>query len=433
MTSSTDRATSARRAIIHVDMDAFFVSVELLYRPELAGLPVVVGGSGSRGVVAAASYEARAHGVYSAMPSVRARRLCPDAVFLPADHDRYRQASDAVMGIFGDFTPMVEPISLDEAFLDVSGARSQYGSVRRIAEAIRRRIKVETRLPCSVGIAPNKFLAKLASEAAKPRARASGPIDGPGIFEIDAGRELEFLHPLPVSSLWGVGPATRARLERIGVTTVGQLARVPEDAVRVALGTAAGDHLCRLASGLDDRPVEPNRKPKSVGHEETFATDRFDYRSIHRDLVAMSDRVASRLRRAGLGGRTVTVKVRFGDFRTITRSVSGDRAIDTAPAVLDRARRLLADVDLSPGIRLLGVSVSGLAGAGPRQLSFDQLDTDDVRSDIAATVDEIRGRFGDDAIKAAVLAAPAAAPRRQKSQNMARIGQPDRDRSPGGR
>lgn len=397
---------AADRTILHVDMDAFFVSVELLARPELRGQPVVVGGRGARGVVAAASYEARAHGVFSAMPSARAVRLCPHAVFLPGDHATYAQVSRRVMEIFGRFTPLVEPLSLDEAFLDVTGARRLHGDGVAIAQAIRDRVRAEEGLECSVGVAPSKFLAKLASSEAKPRASFDGPLPGPGVLEIRSGEELEFLHPLPVSKLWGVGPATHERLTRLGVRTIGELAALDQATIIAALGVGVGTHLHRLAHGIDERSVEPDRPVKSISHEETFATDLVDREAVYRELVRQSDAVAARLRQADLTGRTVTVKVRFGDFDTITRSATVGVPIDTGPDLARTAKRLVSEIDLGRGIRLLGVGISGLASDTPRQLSFDELTTDQGASadwqSASRVVDDIRDRYGDSAIGPAV-------------------------------
>jgi DNA polymerase-4 len=391
------------RTILHVDMDAFFVSVELLRRPELRGQPVVVGGAGVRGVVAAASYEARAFGVHSAMPSLRARRLCPHAVFLAGDYAAYNEVSGRVMEIFRSFTPLVEPISLDEAFLDVTGARRLHGSGSEIARAIRTRVLEAEGLTCSVGVATNKFLAKLASEVAKPKASPEGPRFGPGVTVVEPGRELAFLHPLPVRALWGVGPATMAKLERLGVRTVGELAALSEDTVVGSLGSAHGRHLHQLAHAVDDRAVEPDLEPKSIGHEETFARDHHQLATLEREAVRMSDAVANRLRRHGLAGRTVIVKVRFRDFRTITRSVTLPSPVDGGQAVARAAKQLLAQVDPAMGVRLLGVSVSGLKPAAARQLSLDPADADGW-DEAGDAIEAIRHRFGDDAIVPATLA-----------------------------
>lgn len=385
------------RTIVHVDMDAFFVSVELLRRPELRGRPVVVGGTGDRGVVAAASYEARAYGVFSAMPSTRARRLCPHAVFLPGDHAHYGEVSGRVMTIFRSHTPLVEPLSLDEAFLDVTGARRSEGDGAAIGRAIRSEVLAEEGLTCSVGVAATKMVAKLASEAAKPRPTPSGPEPGEGVRVVPPGGEDAFLRPLPARALWGVGPATLARLERLGVRTVGDIADLPDPALVGAVGAANGRHLGRLARGIDPRPVEPDLRAKSIGHEETFPADLHDPADLEREIVRMADAVAWRLRRDGRAARTVTLKVRFGDFRTITRSVTPPRAVDDSPVLADAARALLREVDPAPGVRLLGVTGSGLVEAAGRQLSFDDVEGPDWH-DASGAVDAIRDRFGDTAI-----------------------------------
>ncbi len=389
--------------ILHVDMDAFFVSVELIDHPELRGRPVVVGGAGDRGVVAAASYEARSFGIHSAMSSVRARRLCPHAVFLHGRHDRYGEVSAQVMEIFTSFTPLVEPISLDEAFLDVRAARRLHGPPTRIAADIRRRVHDEVGITCSVGIAPSKFVAKLASEAAKPRASVDGPRPGLGVKVVAADQVLDFLWPLPVSALWGVGPATLTRLNRLGVSTIADLADMPVELVTAALGTAAGRHLHALANGIDGRAVEPVRPLKSVGHEETFAQDHHSHATLDREVVRLADAVGSRLRGHGLAGRTVTLKVRFSDFHTITRSTSRAEATDSTPVITREAKQLLAAVDPSPGVRLIGVSVSGLSQGAARQLSLDEAGSTGW-DDATDAVDAIRARFGRAAIGPATLA-----------------------------
>jgi DNA polymerase-4 len=393
------------RTILHVDMDAFFVSVELRRRPELVGQPVVVGGTGNRGVVAAASYEARRYGVHSALPSAIARRRCPHAVFLPGDHELYGEVSTQVHEIFGRYTPLIEPLSLDEAFLDVSGAIRLFGEGVQIAQRIRDDVHRELDLTCSVGVAPNKFLAKMASVQAKPIASPAGIEPGAGVVEVRPGEELTFLHPLPVRRLWGVGPKTHEKLDRLGVRTIGDLAELPEGTLVAALGPASGQHLLALAKGLDARPVEVERDPKSIGHEETYPHDLHELDDLDRELVRLSDAVASRLRRFGSGARTVTLKVRFAGFRTVTRSVTLPSGIDTGPEIVAAVKPLLHTLDVSPGVRLLGVSASHFAdrseqldlfsdaGDGPIQGSSSQ---DPQRS--AAAIDEIRERFGAAAI-----------------------------------
>jgi DNA polymerase IV len=392
---------SARATIAHVDMDAFFVSVEVLDDPSLGGRPVVVGGAGDRGVVAAASYEARAFGIHSAMPSARVRRLCPHAVFVPGRHHRYAEISQRVMAIFADVTPLVEPLSLDEAFLDLTGAERLLGPAPEIAAEIRRRVRRSEGLDCSVGLATTKLVAKLASAAAKPRVVGRRVEPGPGVTVVQAGREREFLAPLPVRALWGVGPKTFERLNRLGISTVGELAGLPLELLVTTVGDAHGRHLHAVANARDHRRVEPARAIKSLSHEETFARDLVAPDDLDRELVRLADAVAARLRGAGLAGRTVQVKVRFGDFRTLTRSVTLDGAVDRSAPILDAARRLLAVVDTSPGVRLLGVGVASLGAQRGEQLTFDSLGA--IRPVAEPAVDEIRQRFGSGAIGPASL------------------------------
>ncbi|MCA1683276.1 MAG: DNA polymerase IV [Actinobacteria bacterium] len=394
------------RAILHVDMDAFYASVEVLEDPSLAGKAVVVGGTGNRGVVASCSYEARAYGVRSAMPSGRAKRLCPHAVFLPGSFERYADYSRRLHEVLLSFTPLVEGIALDEAFLDVGGARRLLGPAPQIGASIRRRITDDLGLSASVGVATCKFVAKLASEAAKPTASPSGAIPGAGVFVVEPGEEIAFLHPHPVEALWGVGPATRARLERFGVRTVGDLAALPVDTLVGALGQSLGRHLHDLSWARDDRPVEPERAVKSIGHEETFATDLFDVDRLHVQVVRQCDAVATRLRRAGVAGRTVTLKVRFGDFRTITRSRTVARPLRAGPAVARVAAELLDGVDCGPGVRLVGVSVSNLGPPEAEQLRLDDPvapDEEVAADEVATAVEAVRARFGDTAVGPAAL------------------------------
>src|SRR5579862_3072423 len=363
-------AEAAEPGILHVDLDAFFAAVEVLLDPSLAGRPVIVGGAGNRGVVAACTYEARVYGIHSAMPSTRARRLCPHAVFLPGRYDRYAEYSARLHEVFAHYTPMVEGIALDEAFLDVSGARRLLGPAEEIAWSIRREIKATLGLDASVGVAATKFVAKLASEAAKPVADPRGTRPGRGVVVITPGTELAFLHPLPVRALWGVGPATHKRLERFGVVTVGDLAALPLESLTTALGASLGAHLHELAWGRDPRRVEPDRAVKSVSHEETYARDLHDRAELAVEAVRLADGVASRLRQAELAGRTVTIKVRYHDFATVTRAHTLPEAVDSGRAIARVATTLLEGIDPSAGVRLLGVAVSNLAHGASRQLSL---------------------------------------------------------------
>ena len=395
------------RTILHVDMDAFFVACEVRRNPSLAGRPVIVGGAGERGVVAAASYEARVHGVFSAMPSVRAKRLCPHALFLRGDYQLYSDTSAEVHQIFHAVTPLVEPIALDEAFLDVTGARRRLGSGGEIAAQVRSEVRERLGLACSVGVASTKLVAKLASEAAKPKVSPAGIRPGPGVVVVPSEDELEFLQGHPVQALWGVGPATLERLRRLGVSTVGDLAALPEASLVGVLGQANGRHLHQLANGLDDRPVEPDRPLKSVGHEETFSSDLHTHDALERELVRLCDSVASRLRAANVRGRTITVKLRFHDFRTITRASTVPHAVDTGPVILHAATALLREVDVASGVRLLGVSASGLSSKGVEQLTLGiDAEDDGPWEQASEAIDAIRRKFGTEAIAPASLAGP---------------------------
>jgi DNA polymerase-4 len=394
-------------------MDAFYAAVEALDEPSLRGRPLIVGGTGRRGVVASCSYEARAYGVRSAMPSGRARQLCPHAIFVAGRFDRYAEVSCSIHAVFEEYTPLVEGISLDEAFLDVSGSERLFGPGPLIAAAIRGRIATELGLVCSVGVAPVKFLAKLASEAAKPTASLAGVAAGAGVVVVEPGQELAFLHPLPIEALWGVGPATAERLRRLGVTTVGALAVVPERVLEAAVGGAHGRQLSRLAQGVDERAVEPDRDIKSVSHEETYAVDVFDRSELEREIVRMADAVAGRMRRAGVAGRTVGLKVRYGDFVTLTRSRTSPGALGEGPLIASIAAGLLDAVDVSPGVRLLGVGVSNLTPLGAEsaeQLRFDvgglpRPGSTQPRSwrEASGAVDAVRDRFGNGAVGPATL------------------------------
>jgi DNA polymerase-4 len=407
-----------QRSILHVDMDMFYVAVELRDDPGLRGLPVVVGGEGPRGVVAAASYEARKFGVFSAMSSSQARRQCPKAVFLPGRPAVYREVSGQVHEIFRSYTPLVEGIALDEAFLDVTGALRRFGAAVAIADDIRRRVADEIGITCSVGVAANKFVAKIASKAAKPRVRGDSIDPGAGVVMVEAGREVEFLHPLPVRALWGVGPATHARLDRIGVKTVGDLATIGVEHLVTALGESAGRHLFELSWGRDDRPVESEREAKSIGHEETFLEDIVDHDELRRHLVRLCDAVAARVRANGVRARTLTLKVKFANFRSITRSITPDVARSSGPGFVDALGPLLAAIDARQGVRLLGVSAAQFEDAdgpaGPVQASLFDEPADDQRAAVderrvdeatwasaSGVMDDIRRKFGGDAIRTA--------------------------------
>ncbi len=414
-------------AILHVDMDSFFASVEVLDHPELAGRPVIVGGSGARGVVASCTYEARAFGVRSAMPSVRARQLCPHAVFVDGHYSRYSELSGQLLEVLRTATPLVEPIGLDEAFLDVTGARRLQGPPEVIAHRLRADVAARLSLDCSIGVGRSKLVAKLASRAAKPRASRSGTRPGRGVVVVPPDQELAFLHPLPVEALWGVGPATTARLHALGVRTVGELAALPEQTVLRRLGRSHGSHLIGLARGHDPAPVVPDRAAKSIGHEETFRHDEHDPAALARHAVRMAESVSEQARGAGLVGRTVSIKVRFPDFTTITRSHSAGSVVDTGAAVGAVALALLGAVDVSPGVRLLGVSLSGLEPAPTsRQMAFDLAEgppaghgtartgatgTDAARvqegwQDVTAAVDAVRARYGREALGSAAMVRP---------------------------
>jgi DNA polymerase IV len=386
--------------ILHVDLDAFFASVEQLDDPSLRGKPVIVGGLGNRGVVSAASYEARTYGVHSAMPMARARRACPHATFLAPRFARYSECSEAVMAILLSASPLVEQLSVDEAFVDVAGSRRLFGSALEIAERLRARIHGEIGLTASVGVASTKFLAKLASELAKPD----------GLLVVPPGTERDFLAPLPVSRLWGVGPATLRRLDRMGLRTIGDVAEVPEDVLTAALGSSLGQHLRALARNDDERAVVPERAAKSIGAEETFAVDLRTRADCERELLRLSDRVCTRLRRAQLGARTITLKVRFANFETKTRARTLSEATDISAVVLDTARELLEQFEPARGIRLLGISLSQL-GEPPETQGVLAVDAGDStererrqrRADIERAVDDVRERFGSGSVRPAVL------------------------------
>ncbi|HLZ37025.1 MAG TPA: DNA polymerase IV [Mycobacteriales bacterium] len=380
--------------ILHVDMDAFYASVELRRRPELRGRPMIVGGAGTRGVVLSATYEARAFGVHSAMPMMRARRLCPQAVVLPPDPRAYATTSAGVMEIFRSVTPLVEPLALDEAFLDVAGASRRLGSPVQIAELLRARVVDEQGITCSVGVAPSKFVAKLASATCKPD----------GLLVVPADQVVAFLHPLPVGALWGVGERTEEVLVRLGLRTVGDLAHTPVETLRRALGPALGAHLAALAWGRDERSVVPDEPERSIGAEETFPRDVDDPEAIHRELLRLAERVAARLRAAGLAGRTVSIKVRFADFTTLTRARTLPHVTDVGHEIYTVARGMYDALGLDRArLRLVGVRVEGLADAAtqPRQLLLTEWASGWREAERA--VDRATHRFGAGSVRFAAL------------------------------
>lgn len=387
--------------ILHVDMDAFFALVSMRSRPELHGRPVIVGGDG-RSVVLSATYEARALGVHSAMPMSRARRLAPQAVILEPDFPAYQEVSRNVMALFDSITYLVEPLSLDEAFLDVSGAIRRLGSATTIAQLIRARVHDEQHITCSVGVATTKFVAKLASTHSKPD----------GLLVIPADKVIEFLHPLPVGALWGVGEKTEQQLTRLGLRFVADIANTPLASLRRSLGQAAGSHLFELSWGRDPRGVSPHEPDKSVGNEETFGEDTSDPELIHAHLLRLSDRVAGRLRASGYVGRTVAIKVRFADFTTVSRSRTLPRHTDVGKEIYDTARGLYDALNPSRvRVRLVGVRIEGLADAEsePQQLLLGEPDIGLRDAEVA--VDALRAKYGDLAVRPARLVDPDPRPR----------------------
>jgi DNA polymerase-4 len=372
--------------ILHVDMDAFYASVEERDRPELVGKPVIVGGTPQgRGVVAAANYVARTFGVHSAMPAITAKRLCPQGVFLKPRMEHYAEISDQVRSIFSTYTPLVEPLSLDEAFLDVTGSQALFGPAEAIGRAIRQEIRSRLGLIASVGVAPNKFLAKIASDLEKPD----------GFVVVDPKSIQEFLDPLPVGRIWGVGKVTGGTFDSLGIQSIGQLRRTPIEVLRRHFGNYA-EHLWNLSHGIDDRPVTPEHEAKSISHEKTFAKDLEDPETMRAWLLELSEQVACRLRRHGLQGRTVHIKVRFFDFHTITRA----RTLPHATNVTQEIWRAAADMfaERLPArrrhVRLLGVGVSGFDRPLQTQLPLFSDEQHERDSRLDRVADAIKEKFG---------------------------------------
>ena len=382
--------------VLHIDMDAFYASVELISRPELKGTPVIVGG-GSRSVVLSATYEARRFGSHSAMPMTRARRLCPQATVVEPSHGRYSRVSAGVMEIFRSVTPLVEPLSLDEAFLDVAGAVRRLGRPREIGQLIRDRVADEQGITCSVGVATTKFVAKLASTRSKPD----------GMLVVPASGVVAFLHPLPVGALWGVGEKTEKELTRLGLHTVGDIAHTPRNTLVRALGPAAGSHLHALSWGRDERRVVAHEPDKSIGAEETFSRDVDDPDVVRRELLRLAERTAARLRTAGLAGRTVSVKIRFADFTTITRARTLAEPTDVAAVLYATARQLYEALGLDRArLRLVGIRVEGLieSESAPHQLLLGE--RAQGRREVEQAADRAARRFGDGTVRPASLVDP---------------------------
>jgi DNA polymerase-4 len=386
--SSVDSSTAP---ILHVDLDAFFASVELLDHPELVDKPVVVAGKSLRSVVTAANYPARKYGVRSAMPLGQAMRLCPKAIVLEPHFEKYRHYSQRVMAIFDEMTPLVERLGIDEAFLDVSGARSLIGSPAEVATIIRRRVQEETRLTCSIGAAATKFVAKLASGRAKPD----------GLLVIPESETLAFLHPLPVGALWGVGGVTEEALTKRGLRTIGDIAATPLVTLQRAVGEASGRKLHDLANGIDPRSVTTRAEEKSIGHEITFETDVTDADLLRRELLRLSTQVAARLRDAGITGHTVVLKLRYGDFTTITRSRKLAEPTDLARRIYEEVRSSYEALGAHRGVRLIGVRVEQLGDGAPGQLGL--WDTDEGWREAERAIDGVSEKFGRGVVGPAAL------------------------------
>jgi len=379
--------TEATATILHVDMDAFYASVAERDDPSLRGKAVVVG-AGARGVVLSANYAARKYGIRAAMPVGRAKRMAPHAIFVTPDHQRYSEVSAKVMTIFDSFTPLVEPISLDEAFLDVTGARKLLGTGREIAVEIRRQVEASEGITCSVGIAPSKFIAKLASGHCKPN----------GILEIPADRILNFLHPLPVNAIWGVGPKTAETLERLGLRTVADIANLPRATLIRALGQASGASLYELAWGRDYRDVTPNEPDKSISAAETFAQDIDDPEEILQEFLRLTEKAAARLRENDYYAKTISIKVRFADFSTISRSKTLPLPIDGTHDIYEIAKSLYLALNLDRArLRLVGISLDNLSEAAPEQLLLGAREKGWREADTA--IDRAKLRFGGDSVR----------------------------------
>ena len=380
-----------KQTIIHCDMDAFYASVAELDDPSLRGKPVVVG-AGIRGVVLSANYAARKFGIRAAMPVGRAKRMAPSAIFVTPDHHRYSEISAQVMEIFESFTPYVEPLSLDEAFMDVTGAQKLLGTPREIGQAIRKRVHEECGITCSVGIASNKFIAKLASGHCKPN----------GLLEIPDDRVISFLHPLPVRDLWGVGPKTAEQLERLGLKQISDIANTPLETLKRALGDAIGEHLYELSWGRDYRTVVVDDPEQSIGANETFSYDMDDPEAILREYLKLTERASTRLRNRNLFAKTISITVRFADFKTITRSKTLPLPISSTHEIYQVVKELYLALKLDRArLRLVGVSLSNLKDEAPEQLMLGQREKGWREAESA--IDKAAARFGEKSVRPARL------------------------------
>lgn len=400
-----------RRWIMHVDMDAFFASVEQLDHPEYKGHPVIVGGLSSRGVVATASYEARKFGVHSAMPISRAKKLCPQGIFVYPNMARYKEISHVIHKVMEEFTPLIEPLSLDEAFLDVTGITHKFTGPKALGRAIKDRVFAETGLIISAGLAPNKFLAKLASDLDKPD----------GLVVIPYGKECESLANLPIKRIWGVGPSTERRLKNGGFLLIKDIQALSDEKTLVPYVGNQARRIWELARGIDERPVEPDRQIQSVGNEETYESDVEDPTVIDLELHYFANRVAKRLRKYGLMGHTVSIKVRYNDFKTISRQKRLDSATDQERIIYDtsvllwnklmrertgvpfvQAHTSILDMPIKP-IRLLGVTVSGLSTEGIVQEDLFSIEADEKEEKLSTVLDSLASKFGENAIMSGAL------------------------------
>lgn len=383
--------------ILHIDMDAFFALVEVRENPSLAGKQVIVGYDGNRGVVLSATYEARKLGVHSAMPMSRALRLAPNAIVVEPDHEKYSEVSENVMAIFESVTPLVQPLSVDEAFLDISGAQKLMGTPTQIGEVIRARVSDEQGITCSVGVASTMFVAKLATNFAKPD----------GLHVVPADKVIEFLHPLPIGALWGVGEKTGEQLARLGLVNVSDIANTPVKTLARVVGQAAAEHLYELSWGRDPRVVTPNQAEKSIGAERTFEADIDDPEEILAQILDLSNKVAKRLRAANYFSRTITIKVRFADFTSVTRSKSLPSSTDLATDIYGTSKSMFEAMNLQRArIRLVGVRATGLVPTSESSVQLEFSNRDSGWREAEEAMDQVSLKFGNSAVKPARLIKP---------------------------